>query len=62
LAKPLNPFNGPLPPSSNDASDFHPIAVAAPGSGPAPGAQIARPPKHADALIARHTKQALAEA
>jgi phospholipase C len=62
LAKPLNPFNGPLPAGSNDPSDFHPIAVAAPGSGPAAGAQIAKPPKHADALIAHHTKKALAEA
>ena len=31
-------------------------------SGPAAGAQIAKPPKHADALIAHHTKKALAEA
>jgi hypothetical protein len=61
LAKPLNPFNGPLPASSSDPSEFHPIAVAVPGSGPAPGAQIAKSPKHADTLIARHTKKALAE-
>jgi len=59
LAKPLNPFRGPLPAGSATASDFHPIATAVPGSGPAPGAQIARPPRHADALIARHTKRAL---
>jgi hypothetical protein len=60
LAKPLNPFTGPLPPSSGTASDFHPIATAAPGTGPAPGAQIEKPPKDADTLIARHTRRALA--
>ena len=60
LAEPLNPFTGPLPPSSGTASGFHPIATAAAGSGPAPGAQIEKPPKDADALIARHTRRALA--
>jgi phospholipase C len=62
LAKPRNPFRGPLPANSQNASLFHPIATAVPGSGPAPGAEIARPPTHADALIARNTRRALATA
>jgi len=60
LAKPLNPFTGPLPAGSGTQAPFHPVATAAPGAGPAPGARIAKPPKHADALIARHTQRALA--
>jgi len=63
LAQPLNPFNGPPPTGSlGSSAGFHPVATAVPGSGPAPGAMIARPPKHADALIGRHTRRALAEA
>ncbi|MGH9008151.1 MAG: alkaline phosphatase family protein [Acidimicrobiales bacterium] len=60
VAKPLNPFLGPLPPNSSNASAFHPVATAIPGSGPAPGAQVSSVPKNAARLIARHSQRALA--
>jgi len=59
LAAPLNPFTGPLRATSLSAG-FHPIATAVPGSGPAPDALVETIPTDTDALIARHTKRALA--
>ena len=59
LAEPLNPFRGPLPANSQNASLFHPIATAVPGAA-RPGSPNRRPPTHADALIRRHTRRALA--
>ena len=59
LAAPKNPFTGPMPPSSGSPG-FHPIAQAVPGQGPPPGAHLAAPPPHADALMAAHQRRALA--
>jgi len=59
LAPPLNPFVGPLPSGSGTPAGFHFVASAVPGSGPPPDALIQTVPKNADALIARHTRQAL---
>jgi len=56
LAQPLNPFVGTPPPSSNQASDFHPIADAVPGNSP-PEAHLATLPPGTKALLARHAEQ-----
>jgi phospholipase C len=58
LAAPLNPFTGPLPPTSNSPG-FHPVATAVPGAGPAPGALVTTIEPGTNALIARHSKRAL---
>ncbi len=60
LARPLNPFTGALPADSDTASDFHPIATAVPGSGPASGGQVETIPRGTRARIAAHSKRALA--
>ena len=59
LAAPRNPFVGALPPSSVTASAFHPVCTPVAGSGPAGGAHLATPPKHAEPLIARNTRRAM---
>ncbi|HLN15815.1 MAG TPA: alkaline phosphatase family protein [Acidimicrobiales bacterium] len=59
LARPRNPFTGPLPAGSAHLSDFHPICSAVPTPPPPAGAHLAHPPTDALGLMAEHQRKAL---
>jgi phospholipase C len=56
LASPLNPFKGSPPPSSYDASLFHPVAFPLPGNSPA-SAHLATLPRGTKELLENHARQ-----
>jgi phospholipase C len=65
LAKPLNPFVGPLPAGSENTAVFHTIAQPVPGGGPPPGDHLSSPPAGAKELLAaqeRHYQVLVEEA